>query len=238
MKYGATPFIAQGIRNLTLGCLLVGGHLAVAAPGTLTDRPLVLETATVQPNLFFLIDDSGSMNWEDLLNAGTDFPADSVMSDSGLEIPPSGGSKNLKLRVLCRGYNVMAYNPKLTYKPWAGVDSASNAYTDLTLTTARANPYLTSQTDISDHVYVKWDDTDADGAYDGPGSTDGNAAASASDECDIANPVAVNTLSAAEQRNYANWWSYYRKREYVMKRALSQIIKESTARFITYSRLR
>ncbi|WP_320821783.1 pilus assembly protein, partial [Reinekea sp.] len=36
--------------------------------------------------------------------------------------------------------------------------------------------------------------------------------------------------SAQEQTNYANWYSYYRKRAWVAKRALSSIINDSTAR--------
>jgi type IV pilus assembly protein PilY1 len=37
-------------------------------------------------------------------------------------------------------------------------------------------------------------------------------------------------MTAAEQANFANWFSYYRKREYVAKRALSQIINDSSSR--------
>ncbi len=37
-------------------------------------------------------------------------------------------------------------------------------------------------------------------------------------------------MSAEERQNYANWYSYYRKREYVAKRALTQIVYESIAR--------
>ena len=40
----------------------------------------------------------------------------------------------------------------------------------------------------------------------------------------------VSSLTAAQKTNYANWYSYYRKREYIAKRALSQIIKDSSAR--------
>ena len=40
----------------------------------------------------------------------------------------------------------------------------------------------------------------------------------------------MSGLSAADQTNYANWFTYYRKREYVVKRALSQLIKDSSTR--------
>ena len=139
----------------------------------------------------------------------------------------------------------MAYDPTVQYTPWIGKDSAGNAYADLTLATARDNPYNTTTTNISTHIYFAWTDTDNDGEYDGPtpavGDSAGEAAVSATDECgDVstnANGVAVTTLPVTgttinpnSQQNYANWYSYFRKREYVAKRALSQVISESTSR--------
>jgi len=235
MKFGTgTHNTSQRVlpnRSVTAAMLMVAGLLTgpavLAAPGVLAEKPLILETNPVQPNIYFLVDDSGSMDWEDLLNAGTAFPADSANGSDGLNFT---SSNNLQRRLLCRGFNVMAYDPGVSYQPWAGVDSSGTAYANLTLTTARANPYNTGVSDISDHQYVTWTDGDNDGQYDGPGSTDISAAASGTDECDIGHPVAVNALSSLQQQNYANWYSYYRKREYVAKRALSQIIKDSSAR--------
>ncbi|MCI0506023.1 MAG: PQQ-binding-like beta-propeller repeat protein [Gammaproteobacteria bacterium] len=224
MKLGHNNVHSRWIALSALTTCLIGGS-AMAAPGAIANKPLILETTPVQPNIFFLVDDSGSMNWESLLNEGTQYPAEAPVS--GLDFSPDDA---LEKRLLCRGFNVMAYDPNVTYKPWAGTDSAGNAYTDLTLTTARNNPYSTTTSDISSHVYVKWTDSDKDDAYDGPGSTNISSSSSTGDECDIANTVSVSTLTAAQQKNYANWYSYYRKREYVAKRALSQIIKDSSAR--------
>ncbi|MGD8570506.1 MAG: hypothetical protein PVJ39_20630, partial [Gammaproteobacteria bacterium] len=226
MKWGRTNIRLPWLVLSVIATLMIGSHVA-AAPGTLADKPLILETTPVQPNIFFMVDDSGSMDWEDILNVGTEFPAESAKGFSGLDFSPDNA---LEKRLLCRGFNVMAYDPTVTYEPWAGVDSAGNAYADLTLTTARDNPYSTSTTDISGHVYVSWKDSDSDGEYDGPGSTDISSSSSTGDECNIDNPINVSDLSAAEQTNYANWYSYYRKREYVAKRALSQIISDSSAR--------
>jgi len=226
MRFGKNKVRSQWFTLSALATCLIG-NTAMAAPGALGTKPLIMDSIAVQPNIFFLVDDSGSMNWEDLWNTGTQFPANSVQSS--LDHTPANNDSRGK-RLLCRGFNVMAYDPTVTYKPWAGVDSAGNAYTDLTLTTARNNPYNSTTTDISDHKYVVWTDSDNDGQYDGPASTNANSNSTTNDECDIANPVSVNSLSAAEQTNYANWYSYYRKREYVAKRALSQIIKDSTAR--------
>ena len=225
MKFGSIKKHSQWtLFAATLA--IVSGQPVIAAPGALGTKPLILETTPVQPNIYYLVDDSGSMDWEDLLNAGTPFPADSLIRGN-LDFTPDN---NQEKRLLCRGFNVMAYNPELTYTPWRGVDAAGAAYQNLTLTSARSNPYVATATDISGHVYVKWNDNDHDGEYDGPGSTDANAGASATDECDTSHPVSVSSLSAAEQQNYANWYSYYRKREYVAKRALSQTIYDSSAR--------
>ncbi|MGD8560539.1 MAG: hypothetical protein PVH04_12790, partial [Gammaproteobacteria bacterium] len=226
MKCGCINVRWSSLSLSAIATLMIAGH-AVAAPGSLATKPLILETTPVQPNIFFMVDDSGSMDWEDILNAGTQYPATSSKRFNGLDFSPDDA---LEKRLLCRGFNVMAYDPNVTYKPWAGYDSAGDAYADLTLTTARDNPYTTGTTDISGHVYVSWKDLDSDTEYDGPGSDDISDSSSTGDECVIDNPIKVSDLSVAEQSNYANWYSYYRKREYVAKRALSQIIKDSSAR--------
>lgn len=215
-----------------------------AGPGTLANSPLFIGNS-VQPNIMFLIDDSGSMFWTDLLNAGTYDPGGAPYSghDVPANNPPAAGdtsaSRNTR-RFLCRGYNVMAYDPNALYTPWRGVDSAGNAYQDLTLATARSNPYNIASTDISTHYYWPWTDADGNGAY-GDNTVLGGDAAYAGDECgDVssnAGGVAVNSLPLTgttatpdSQRNYANWFSYYRRREFVAKRALSEIINESESR--------
>lgn len=211
-----------------------------AAPGALSDNPLFLSSQTPS-NIFFMIDDSGSMDWADLLNQGTQNPGGAILSDNTIYNPPSGayGSwwDRTFRRLYCRGFNVMAYDPTVTYTPWEGKDNAGNTYGNMSVTSARDNPYLAtgSTTNLSNHYYWLWNDLDGDGAYDGPGSTDSGAASNpATDECgDVSSNgggVLVNTLTAAEKTNYANWYSYYRKREYVAKRAVSSVIKSSSSR--------
>ena len=43
---------------------------AYAAPGTLPRAPLFL-SSVVEPNIFFTLDDSGSMNWGPMVKNGT-----------------------------------------------------------------------------------------------------------------------------------------------------------------------
>ncbi|MGD9164283.1 MAG: hypothetical protein PVF13_05940, partial [Chromatiales bacterium] len=237
---------------------------AQAAPGSLSQVPLFLAQG-VQPNIFFLLDNSTSMDWEVLSRNDGD-------GDGNVDFTPDSTTEQLEL---CFGYNVLAYDPetltdedKEAYTPWYGLDMDGNEFEDADPSAAMVNPYTgdgnsgTSSTttagrgggpnhmdnsdkndsssgecasngvvsntdgttcDLIDGFddgkggrYYEWTDSDGDGQYD-------------EGECSTT-PTYVSDLTTAQQTNYANWFSYYRKREYVMKRALSQIITESRDR--------
>lgn len=230
---------ARTLVAAAIGVVLLGE--AQAAPGSIAQSPLFLASA-VQSNIFLIVDDSGSMNWEVLLTRGAELahPGDSD-NVSGLDYGPDDSTER---RRLCAGYNALAYNPNRTYTPWVGMDSANNVYRDQGGTStatadtvwpnAEQNPYNSggSTSNLSSHFYFVWNDSNADGVYQNgecptPSGVDTVA------ECralgtSVCQPV--TDLSAAGRINYANWYSYYRKREYVAKRAMSEIISESTAR--------
>jgi len=216
--------------GLSGALLLSVSHSLCAAPGTLASSPLFLST-NVQPNIFFMVDDSGSMDWEVLLSNAARTQHNNAPDSGNLDFTPDNSSEELEL---CYAYNVLAYNPNRSYTPWRGVDSNGNAYTDMPLTAARNDPYYSGSTsNLSNHFYFPWND-DGDGVYQAgecPTPSRGGDGTFTSSECTAANGcVLVSSLSAAQQTNYANWFSYYRKREYVAKRALSQIIKTSSSR--------
>ncbi|MFQ5760269.1 MAG: hypothetical protein ACE5HM_04755, partial [Acidiferrobacterales bacterium] len=204
----------------------------------LVNSPLFLQTA-VQPNVFFMTDDSGSMDWEILLNKGA------VGTNSGdLDLTPATDEDRSEF---CVGYNALAYDPNATYTPWQGKDKLGNDFQDAHLmeaggfTEIRRNPYCpgsdTTSSDCNDSsnngttdltdtsvltlAYYTWTDADSDGAFD-------------TGECgNVSNTTDATLwagLSAAQQTNYANWYSYYRKREYVVKRAASELITASRNR--------
>ncbi len=52
-----------GLSTALTMLILFTGNTAFAAPGVLSDAPLFITTA-VEPNIFFTLDDSGSMDWE------------------------------------------------------------------------------------------------------------------------------------------------------------------------------
>ena len=57
---------------VVISALIIGASLQPlrAAPGTLANSPLFLSTI-VEPNVFFTVDDSGSMDWNPILASGT-----------------------------------------------------------------------------------------------------------------------------------------------------------------------
>ncbi len=212
----------------------------LAAPGNISDSPLFLSTA-VQPNIFFLVDDSGSMDWEVLKTNGA-LIAHGAGSNSGdLDFSPNDNIEDLEH---CAGYNAMAYDPGTTYTPWSGIDNSGSTFQDQPVTAAIWDPYNTTSgvrnllnadnTGVA-AVYGVWVDADSDGVYDAgecPSVTGQNGAGFTVRSASFTDPrwVFVNTLTAAQQTNYANWYSYYRKREFVAKKALSEILFDSTSR--------
>ncbi len=222
---------------LKLLCAAIASALAgqtQAAPGTLAQSPLFLSTS-VQSNIFLTVDDSGSMDWEVLKSAGAEaaYTGSSFPNSGNVDITPSRNDRD-EILESCAGYNTLYYDPTKTYTPWAGVDINGVSYPNQSITAARNNPY--------DPAAGTTNLLTADGANDFPGymawSDNGDGAFQAG-ECpdpglsgyDYATQFTpTTTMTAAEQTNFANWFSYYRKREYVAKRALSEIIAGSTSR--------
>jgi type IV pilus assembly protein PilY1 len=249
-------FKTSARSRLLLG--VVSGLLAFAAgnlqaaPGVISQLPLFLVTP-VQPNIFFLLDDSGSMDQEDLLAEGAD-----IYGTSGghyfnfAASTTSTEYSQIRANLMhCVGFNVLAYDPTKTYTPWAGSDKDGNKLADQSVTSAMVNPFTGSgggdgctgsgvynangrtcnlKTGFSTGkgaFYYIWYDRDKDGEYDkGECSSDSET----NDDYTASDRKYVKDQSAADQVNYANWFSYYRKREYVMKRAVSEVIFESTER--------
>jgi len=232
----------QLISSTTAGLLaLVMATSTPAAPGTLASSPLFLQSGAVQPNIFFLIDDSGSMDWEVLKSTGADAIGDytGFRNRDNLDYTPDRTDR-IEMLESCAGYNVLYYDPGKTYTPWTGVDINGNAYQDQSITAALNEPYnpasgsrnLTDDEGLGDPPgYMTWAD-DGDGVFEQGECPDVNDAGFDYNSQFVATAAGYGPpqMTAAEQTNFANWYSYYRKREYVAKRALSQIIGASDAR--------
>lgn len=241
-----------------------------AAPGALADTPLFLSNS-VEPNILFMLDDSGSMDWglmteEDsgimILGCAYYYPQPAPDNDYFWVVPteeelanqgvaaPYGGA----WRAWNRDYNRLYYDPRISYTPWPGENSTGALYQNANPAAALYDPYVPAsgsidltattsyQTDycagglgtftVNDYYaarYYEWSDTDNNGAVD------------AADEhklVEIRPTTLVYTGStfrrdcaaapactyAEEIRNFANWFSFYRKREYVAKAGYGQVI--------------
>ncbi len=163
--------ILKIFASLFATLLLLAPTVSPATQLSLANSPLFL-SASVPPNIFFLIDDSGSMDWNMISIEGGDgiitLTAGGTSRDyTYLFATPdnnyawnSGNGRILPTEEAVQattnmpadahgvwrgryaGYNGMYYNPEVTYKPWAGVDCNGTAFTDASPTSARLNPFL------------------------------------------------------------------------------------------------
>jgi len=128
---------------------------ARSAPGILPAAPLFLST-NIEPNIFFLLDDSGSMAWVPMIpnnlggitqDTGRFFTGIPLFNNSlrfyynpnwyahGSIIPPVSAYPEAWI-LKSNSANATYYNPDVTYLPWAGTDASGNPlYTD-------ANPFF------------------------------------------------------------------------------------------------
>jgi type IV pilus assembly protein PilY1 len=266
----ATGFIAGQWRRVFrisrrgLAIAAVAGVCALAAvpaPAAqlnLANTPLFL-TSAVKPNIFFMLDDSGSMDWETLYNGGTncnsasgrsyiDFTPDNTNDGNNSYLYNNVGCANYTSRpaanqqiawerlILCPGFNTLAYVPTVTYTPWKGRDNANVDYKDAWLYgggtdaapnwNVRTDPYLaaggTTNLNVAGNVaYRAWNDANANGSFDAGECGDATLATA---------DVTFASLTDAQKKNFANWYMYYRKREYVLKRAVTELVKNSRER--------
>ncbi len=139
---------SKSLRLAAVSCLgtvaLFGPLSVAAAPGTLSDTPMFL-TNPVEPNILFMVDDSGSMDWgvmttenSGLINLGCEYyyaqpaadndyywivPSEAGLAAQGIAAPYSG-----VWRAWNSVYNKVYYDPTVTYMPWPGENAAGNLY--------------------------------------------------------------------------------------------------------------
>jgi len=254
-----------------------------AAPGVIKDRPLFLGFS-VQPNIYFVVDDSGSMAWDVTKTTGANtyypegtysftyqvcpytycsryrsngscrrwstgyaskndyicpagdieyrtqredwydgswgyinstpdkFNPDYVIYDEDAfyasnDMLDKEGYRDDELLEWCVGYNATAYDPSQTYTPWVG--------------------YPESTESISGSFgYIPWLDKDNDEEFD-PGECLAEFNPSSTDP---GRKVTYSEMNATQQQNFRNWYSYYRKRQNVAKKAISEVIADSETR--------
>lgn len=215
-----------------LGLLLAVPFLiapAAAATTDLASTPMVTSnSASVLPNLMFVLDDSGSMDWDYMPDTASNFSGRYGYSSSQ-----------------CNG---VYYDPNVTYDP--PVDAAGNTYPNASFTAAWKDGYKTSSgtvnlsnnfrvdTNLSSqaafyYVYTGTETTEQKRNYYNtsstfytecrasvPGSMAGNSKFTYKKVTSNSGPGGVD-----ERTNFANWYSYYRTRMLMMKTAAGRAFK-------------
>ncbi len=150
-------------------------------------------------------------------------------------------------------FNPLYFDPLKTYKPWGGVDDNGNAYTNADLTNAPNDPYDPSEwIDLTQHTsgltggnrdridrdgdgnwdgfrFYTWEDTDNDGFFDNGEETEYQIA-----RVTNADAAQWNTTADALKQSFANWFTYHRSREFVVKYAISQSLQNVTGVRVGY----
>ena len=143
-----------------LGALSIAPVTALSAPGTLADVPLFL-TNPVEPNILFMVDDSGSMDWglmteeaDGIMSLGCAYyyaqpaadnsytwvvPTEAGLAAQGIAAPYGG-----VWRARNADYNRLYYNPTITYTPWPGEDGSGSLLVDANPRAVPLDPYVPS----------------------------------------------------------------------------------------------
>ena len=140
-------------------------------------------------------------------------------------------------------FNPLYFDPTKTYEPWGGVDINGISYTNISINNAPDDPYNPGEwIDLTQHNsnwlgataratsdrdvdglpdgfrYYTWSDLDSDGRFDNGEETEHK----------------IRDKDTVIQQNFANWFSYHRSREFVVKYALSRSLSDVTGVQVGY----
>ena len=158
----------------------------------------------------------------------------------GVEFPTNGDPSPLphkcntaddaEWRFRNHNFNPLYFNPNLTYRPWAGVDAAGNPFQDMNIHAAKDNPYDPNSRTIDLTRNNSQGDPNVTSDRNGDSIPDGFryytwTDANGNDLFDDGEET-VHFIKDEPQnyQNFANWFSYYRKREYVVKAVYGNVL--------------
>jgi type IV pilus assembly protein PilY1 len=226
---------------------------AHAGPGNLPQAPLFL-SAIVEPNVFMTLDDSGSMDWELIVDEGTGglttygglpyidgrqrayfSPTFSRLYSSRYTLPPADGTDS----DWDKGWigrnsngNKNYYDPTVAYEPWAGTDASGNPmYLDADPTAVLKDPNAPfgQKMDLTQFYTFKESGKKSDTmwvpTYFTWTDTNGNGVVDQSD----AHTRVMIAPGTAEMKNFANWFQYYRSRINAAKAIFGRTINNTDA---------
>ena len=281
VETGCTHSIARGwlagvCAAIVILSALPGALAAVSGVDQISDTPMFARIQPPPANIMFLLDDSGSMNFEILVKGYFDgsFPNPDkteaelandphgfcyVFDDVGDNTYKSSSQPSWyagqKGRLLWKNQyyqiNVMYYNPNITYLPWPSystttflnadpdkprshplhssptLDLQGTSFTIGTLSVPHSHYFIDSAVKGAPYLVVI-DKTSSKMNYyratvTGTGLTE-KVSGLTLDNAPPADVVTGRTYSA-ERQNFANWFTYHRRREFEAKNALANVIK-------------
>jgi len=271
---GRTRAIAKGWLAVVCAALVILSASPRALAATdLSDTPMFARVQPPPANIMFLLDDSGSMNFEILVTGQYDgsFP-NPGKSAADLAADPHGfcylfddvgdnaykpssqpdwyaGPEGRKLwQTQFYQTNAMYYNPSVTYTPWPSYGSV--AFTNADKDNPRSHPvngsytlslegtsYSVGGVDVPHSRYVVYsagthylvvlDKASSSKKYYTFAVTGSGLAGKISALTPVTSPpddgFPVRSYEL-ERQNFANWFTYYRRREFVAKNALANVI--------------
>ncbi len=224
-------------RLLALAAVLALTHPAQAATTDISSQPLAsLPNVSAAPNLLFILDNSGSM-------------ASAFMPDDMSSTRTYG-----YYSAQCNG---TAYDPNHTYAP--PVDYTNTSYSAPAYPNAWVDGFKTSSGsyDVSGDTYytysggekrMNWTYPLSNGAAvdkttvfygecntshsaTGYSTTWSSTSASTGPGYGVFTAVNVSDLTAAQQQNYVNWYSYYRTRTLMMRTSMGLSINKLDSKY-------
>lgn len=228
----------RAIFSAILSCAVLGATQSASAALSLSPVPLFLNNS-VEPNVVFVLDDSGSMGWSYL--------PDTISGDRSTD------------RAKSSGFNAMYYDPAKTYLTPIDQDGASlgpASFVDAWFNGYSTNRTTNTKTNLSSDFRPTWGGgadyvgTAQPAYYEDftPSGTCVDPTAANPDSC-YTKVVVSNTsgatrfraelggvgacpypadvlvpacTSASEEQNFANWYSYYRTRIFSAKAGIGR----------------
>lgn len=206
--------MAPSMLAIAAACMAWQPSALHAGTTDIAPQPLATTSAVhAKPNLMFILDDSGSMGWSYM-------PDD--MDDSDMY-----GYYSAQ----CNG---VAYDPTITYK--VPVKADGSYYSNASFSAALSDGYKSSSTkyNLAGSVYYRytgsepkmgWRYTSSGVVKTSDFYKQCNSYVGYSPGASVFTAVTVSSTSA-EAQNYANWFSYYRKRYLLMRSAMGLAIKD------------
>ncbi|MFT3858342.1 MAG: PilC/PilY family type IV pilus protein [Aquabacterium sp.] len=208
---------------LTAALLMLTAPLSHAGEVDISGEPLATRPEVkAKPNLLFILDNSGSMNWSYM-------PDDLGRSSSVTDEPYSTWYGYRAAQ--CNG---TAYDPDTTYTPPLKADGVTS-YPNASFSLAKEDGFNDSSStrDLAGSYYYTYSGSQPrmGWAYTSSGvisNTFYRECSSAEGSTPGSNVFTKITLSStsAQAQNYANWFSYYRKRYLLMRTAMGNAIKK------------